>query len=234
MDRGIFVALSGAVVQERRLEVLSNNAANVNTAGYKEEKPVFADMMPSPEGLRTFGVTDKIFTNQAQGHLEGTGRPFDVALTGGGFFALQTPSGVRYTRGGSFIVASDGALSTRDGNKVLGENGPITITGNSVTIDSGGVVKSGGAELGKLKIVSFNNPENLTREGSYYAPTQAQEALSPATTQVEQGFVEGSNVSIIRTMTTMIEASRSYETQAKMIQAFDDMTKKAISDVGSV
>src|SRR3990172_7791333 len=104
MDRGIFVALSGAILHERRLEVLTDNLANVNTAGFKKQKPVFEDSMPDAYGLRSFSMMKSTVTDMSQGVAEKTGRPLDAAIMGNGFFAVQTPNGERYTRDGSFTI----------------------------------------------------------------------------------------------------------------------------------
>jgi flagellar basal-body rod protein FlgG len=234
MDRGIFVALSGATLHEKRLEILTDNLANVNTAGFKKRKPVFEDAMPSPYGPRTFSVLKEVVTDMSQGTTQKTGRPLDVAIRGDGFFAVQTPNGVRYTRDGSFTIGPDNTMSTNEGHPVMGENGVIKLTSSEVTIDTTGAVQdSTGAVVGRLKLVNFNNPAMLSREGSYFVPSpDAKPTPAGDDTRVQQGYVEISNVNAVRAMTTMIEALRSYETHAKMIQAIDDMTKKAIEEVG--
>lgn len=234
MDRGIFVALSGAVLHEKRLEVLTDNLANVNTAGFKKQKPVFEDAMPSPYGPRTYSVMKEVVTDMSQGTTEKTDRPLDLAIMGDGFFTVNTPNGARYTRDGSFTAGVDGALLTREGHPVLGEKGAIKLASSDVTIDATGVLRGpGGVEMDRLKLVSFRNPASLVREGGYFVPpANAGEMPAGKDTQVQQGYVEVSNVNAIRAMTTMIEALRSYETHAKMIQSIDDMTKKAIEEVG--
>lgn len=236
MDRSIFVALSGAVLQEKRLDYLSDNLANVNTTGFKRQKPVFENAVPRPYGARTFAVLDEVVTDMSQGLTEKTERKLDVAIKGDGFFVVNTPQGQRYTRDGSFAIGADGALLTRDGYKVLGDKGEIKIASPDVVIDSLGNVQDKGNTVARLKLVSFNNPGGLVREGSFYMPANASIAEAPvgANTQVEQGYIEVSNVNAVKAMTTMIEASRSYETQAKMIQAIDDMARKAIEEVGRV
>ncbi len=234
MDRGIYVALSGAVLHEKRLEVLTDNLANVNTAGFKKQKPVFEDAMPSPYGPRTYSVMKEVVTDMSQGTTERTGRPLDLALMGDGFFTVNTPNGARYTRDGSFTVGVDGALLTREGHPVLGEKGVIKLASSDVSIDATGVIRGpGGVEMDRLKLAAFRNQASLVREGGYFVPpANAGEMPVDKGTQVQQGYVEVSNVNAIRAMTTMIEALRSYETHAKMIQSIDDMTKKAIEEVG--
>src|SRR4030065_1419027 len=110
MDRGIFVALSGAMLHEKSSEVLPDSLANVNTAGFKMQKPVFEDSMPDAYGLRSFSSMKSTVTDMSQGVSEKTGRPFDVAIMGNGFFAIQTPEGECDTRDGTFTLCPGGFL----------------------------------------------------------------------------------------------------------------------------
>ncbi|MBI1911730.1 MAG: flagellar basal-body rod protein FlgF [Deltaproteobacteria bacterium] len=231
MDRGIFVALSGAMSQEKRLEVLTDNLANVNTAGFKKQKPIFEEAMPG-FGPRSFASMDELVTDMSQGMTEKTDRRLDVALRGDGFFVVNAPNGPRYTRDGSFSISADRTLVTREGYAVAGEKGPIKLNSPEVVIDAQGNVQEKGVVVDKLKLVSFNN-EGLFREGSFFATDmETKEQPLGKGTVVDQGYIEVSNVNPIRAMTTMIEAMRSYETHTKMIQTLDDMTKKAIEEVG--
>ncbi|MEK7773964.1 MAG: flagellar basal-body rod protein FlgF [Deltaproteobacteria bacterium] len=234
MDRGIYVALSGIVLQEKRMEILSDNIANVNTSGYKKQKPVFEDAMPDARGLRTFAAMNEVVTDMSQGLSEKTDRRLDVEIRGGGFFAVNTPNGPRYTRDGSFVLGADGTLMTREGYAVAGEKGAIKLTSPDVDINPDGSVMNGNAVAGKLKLVTFGNPGLLVREGSFFAA--ADPGVNPSqadpNTMLDQGHIETSNVNPVKAMTTMIEAMRSYETHSKMIQTIDDITKKTIDEVG--
>lgn len=233
MDKSIFVALSGAVLQERRMEVLTDNLANVNTTGFKAQRPLFEDSMTDAFRVRTFGRLDDVVTDIGQGPSQMTHRKLDVAIRGEGFFAVDTQAGTRYTRDGSFVLDPAGVLVTKEGHRVMGEDGPITLAGPDVLIDPDGGMHVNGAAIGRLKLVSFANPLELRREGNYFValPGAGEMPASPDT-QVDQGFLEGSNVNAVRAMTTMIEAMRSYETNTKLIQSMDEMTKKAIDEVG--
>lgn len=235
MDRSIFVALSGAVIQEKRLEVLTDNLANVNTAGFKKQKPLFEDAMPDAYGIRDFASMDKVVTDMSQGPSEKTGRMLDLAIKGEGFFVLNTRNGLRYTRDGSFTLGTDGTLMSREGFPVTGEKGVIKLTSPEVEIDAEGNIREKGAIVDRLKVVSFTNLMDLKREGNFFMPVEgAKETAVSRDTAIDQGYVETSNVNAVRAMTTMIEAMRSFETHTKMIQAIDDMTKKAIDEVGRV
>lgn len=234
MDRSIFVALSGMSLQEKRIEILSDNIANVKTAGYKRQKPLFEDAMPDARGLRTFAAVSGVVTDMTQGSSEKTGRRLDVEISGDGFFVVDTPNGPRYTRDGSFVLGADGTLRTRDGYAVAGDKGVIKLTSPDVDIDQDGNVRNGNFAVGRLKLVTFNDPGRLVREGSYFVAADPGAAPGQAgpNTRVNQGYVEISNVNPVRAMTTMIEAMRSYETHSKMIQTIDDITRKSIDEIG--
>jgi len=234
MDRGIFVALSGALLHEKRLEVLTDNLANVNTSGFKKQKPVFEDSMPDGYGIRTFSSMKSTVTDMSQGVTEKTERPLDVALMGPGFFTVQTGNGERYTRDGSFTIGPGGALVTKQGDPVIGAKGPVRLDTSEISIGADGQIKGkDGQVIDTLKLAGFKNPGSLVREGSYFsAPADSAAAPVSKATLVQQGYIEVSNVNAIKAMTTMIEAQRSYETQTKMIQSMDEMTKKTIDEVG--
>jgi flagellar basal-body rod protein FlgG len=233
MDKGIFVALSGAVLQERRMEVLTDNLANVNTTGYKGQKPLFEASLPDQFRIRNFGRLGNVATDFTQGVLQKTERKLDFAVRGDGFFVVDTPLGKGYTRDGSFTVSTGGELLTREGYQVLGEDGPVKLSSADVSVDALGKLNSGGKTIGALKLATFNDLTVLRREGAVYraVPGAQEQPVSP-NTQVEQGYVETSNVNAVRAMTTMIEAMRSYETHSKMIQSIDDQTRKSIEEVG--
>ncbi len=234
MDRAVFVALSGAVTQEKRLQVLTENLANINTPGFKKREVIFEDAMAELGGPRIFSVVRSSVTNMSQGFNKRTERTLDVALEGKGFFEVETPMGTRYTRNGTFMVGKGGTLSTNEGYTVAGSGGLIRMTGTDVAIDAEGNVSDAGLVVGKLRIVDFDKPDMLKREGNYYSVPGPWVKETPASdmTQIAQGYLEVANVNAVRSMTAMIEASRSYETHAKMIQTIDDMTRKSIEDVG--
>ncbi len=170
MVRGIYTAASGMITQQRRLDALANNLANVDTSGYKRDVTIHkafpelqirrfrdegvvniplsetfpplgsVDKAPVVGTLGTGVETNEIFTVFEQGELELTENPFDLALHGEGFFAVMTPEGERYTRNGGFILGQEGILMTKEGYPVLGENGIIRIQENNFIVDSDGKV----------------------------------------------------------------------------------------------
>ena len=246
MSGSIYMATSGAIYCEQRLDILSNNLANINTSGFKEEKPYFRVTEPPPEvaeallennlsGEEPTSPLWQVLESQTvflQGGLRTTGNPLDLALDGNGFFSVQTPEGVRYTRNGSFTLNADGELTTQEGLPVLGEGGSIQIDeGSRITVDEAGIVSANGVPVGQVRIVAFEQPNQLVRlNDSLFAPQESE----PENVRVHQGHLELSNVEAVRTMTEIIDVLRGYESYQKVIQQIDETTAKAINDVGQV
>jgi flagellar basal-body rod protein FlgF len=242
--------LSGARAQELRLEVLSNNMANISTVGFKEDRVFRIPSTPSSVGESVPGVSTKdtsidnlsslpvgTFTNFDQGQLKETGNALDVGLEGEGFFSVQTPHGIQYTRKGNFVLNSDGTLVTQEGYPVQGKRGgEIQISGQEVFVDASGAIIVDGAEVDTLKVVDFQNKKELLKNGdSLYSPINPNDQGSPAEkTLVRQGAIEGSNVDSIKIMTEMIEVMRGYESYQKVLQSLNDTNSKAVNDLGKL
>jgi flagellar basal-body rod protein FlgG len=245
MSGSIYKAAAGALQQQVRLEMLSNNLANVNTIGYKADLPVFRFNEPVPEADPVTGDVPKLSpylspidaaTNFNEGALRKTGNPLDVAIVGKGFFAVQTLDGIQYTRKGRFSVNEQGQLSTTDGNAVMGQGGDIAIDGSRVEISEAGEVSVDGAVVDVLRVVDFERPYQMRKVGgTLFVP--AESSVRPQASQnyrIAQGAVEASNVDALRTMTEMIESLRVFESYQKAIRAADDATAKTVSEVGRV
>ncbi len=217
-------AVQGALKQERRFEVLTNHLANANTAGFKTQDLSFDDMLQANMAI-----------DFSQGTLHPTGSPLDLAINGDGFFKIETPQGVRYTRNGSFTIDQDGTLVTGNGYPVLGEAGPIAIDGEDVQVDETGGIHVDGSKVGQLGIVTFEHPHKFAKQGEsllvYNGPVSDEREFSGA---IEQGSLEQSNVATVREMTKMVETSRYYESFQKLMQTIDEMDAKAIGEVGQV
>ncbi|MBI3815810.1 MAG: flagellar basal-body rod protein FlgF [Nitrospinae bacterium] len=266
MDKGIYTALSGSIVQERRMDIISNNLANVNSAGYKGDIPVFESYLNQQKGVNIpatvipgvtpneYVVNSNHYIDFSQGPLHGTANELDLALNGDGFFAVDTPDGIRYTRNGNFKIDAEGLLTTQDGYPVLGGEGgggehiyinvlSLTQQGE-VSVSADGTISvidrfSGDVPVRmtggyKLKIVDFEKPYALRKAGNgLYAPMNKGIAeLEAKNTEVKQGFIERSNINTIKEMTSMIEVVRGYESYQKAIQSFSDSTSKLVDEVG--
>lgn len=255
MIRGLYIAGTGMNVQTKKLDVISNDLANVNTTGYKKDDAVIAsfnevltyrlkDMennIPNDRaiGSMNFGArVDQIYTQFAQGSLVKTDGLVDLALQGDGFFTVQTPNGMAYTRDGKFSINGEGALVTKEGYAVMGEDGPIEFgedyltNGGKLAVGEKGTITVDGREIDTLALVKFNDNQGLTkREDNLYLANGGAELFEGS---VMQGYIEASNVNPVTAMVDMITVSRAYEANQKMIQVHDNLLGKAVNEVGRV
>jgi flagellar basal-body rod protein FlgF len=251
MTSGVYVALSGAKLQELRLEITANNLANANTTGFKADKVTsrsfefelenafddFEQIKPTDMPLDTpyniaYAKTNIVGTNFSQGPSQQTGNPLNIALEGPGFIAVDTPNGVRYTRQGSFQLTSKEELVTPDGNKVRGKGLSDLGTGE-ITIDTDGNVLIDGITKGSLEIVEFAAPDALQKEGNaLFVSPDTGAAKKSTETKVKQGYLEMPNVNPVTEMVNLIELNRLYEAYQKTITSIDESTEKLINGVG--
>lgn len=245
MSGGMYLAAAGALVQQLRLEVLANNVANISTIGYKGDRSIFQipeetepqTFETSIEGIQSLSPYAPPFstvTDFSQGAIRQTGNPLDVAINGDGFFSIQTPDGVQYTRQGNFTLNSEGVLITPDGYPVLGEGGEITLEEGTVEIDLQGGVYVDGDEVGRLQVTGVSNPETLTKAGNgrFVGSEATTVGERPENSTLSQGYLETANVNPVQAMTEMIETSRAFEAYQKVIQSADEATSNSINDVG--
>jgi flagellar basal-body rod protein FlgF len=243
MSGTIYKAGAGAILQQIRLEAYANNLANVNTTGFKADQPVFrfdAPEIPSETAgnvprLSPYALPMEYVTNFESGPLRQTGGPLDVAIVGEGFFEVQTPDGLRYTRNGGLSINAAGELSTAKGWPVMGQGGAIRVEGSRVEITEAGQVIVDGSEVGILKVVDFSDRSGLKKAGDSLFKDEGQGAGMSAAEgyRVAQGRLESSNVDAIRTMTEIIETLRVFETYQKVIRSADEATAKTVNDVGA-
>jgi flagellar basal-body rod protein FlgF len=253
MENALLVGLSRQTVLERQLDVLSNNIANVNTNGYKADRPLFEEYLNSRAHEDNFKGADRrvsyvqdrgTFRDMTEGAATQTGNPLDVAVDGKGYFVVQTPNGERYTRNGSFEINATGQLVDSEGNQVLGTGGPITfqLTDHNVTVSPTGIVTvrdgSGttSAPRGQLQIVGFDQPRALQKDGAstFKAPNGVNSNPAPQGTRVVQGALEKSNVRPIAEMARMIEITRSYSDIAAILQQQGDMKRNSLQQLSQI
>lgn len=239
MDRGVYPIVSGAIAQERRMDVVAANLAHIQTVGYKRETAVFRTLLAKPQpGVPKMKINaDKVFTSGGGtfldwkgGSFRTTGSPTDVALEGEGFFVVKTPRGVEYTRSGNFVLNTTRQLVTREGAPVLGQSGPIQVPVGKLVINAAGDVTVDGAAVDTLRIVKFKDPASAVRVAGQYT-TQGRVDPAPET-KVVQGALEDSNVNAIGELIAMIEINRSYEAAQKVVQAMDDAERQAVTEIG--
>ncbi len=248
MTEAIYTAGTGAEAEQQRLDILANNLANVQTAGYKADRVLFRSYLPAAQTAAAGSPgTDESLpdnyhvafagtrTDFSQGSIHSTGNPLDMAINGAGFFTVQTSNGPAYTRNGEFTRNANGDLVTSDGDPVLGQRGPIRIDGSRVNVDSKGVVSVDGATVDTLAVVGFANPEQLKKIGGslFSAPAGISPVDFPKESTVSQGVIEESNVNAVSMMVEMIDTLRGYEAYEKAIQSVDQNDSQAIGDVGA-
>jgi len=234
---GLIESTETMLAQGQRLNQITNNLANVDTPGYKKEDITFWEMLyTTNQNRQRVGKALKILTNHQEGSVKNTGNQLDFAISGDGFFKLQTPQGVRYSRAGNFLVNSEGQLVNPDGHLVLGTDGPIVINGNEVSVATDGSLMVDGVTAGRFDIATFANLTDIEKEGTNLFRLKTEEAEEEPATDftVRQGFIESSNVSLVSEMTTMLDLHRAYETQQKVIRTYDEIDAKAISTVGKL
>lgn len=192
---------------------------------------------PPVIGTLNSGVRlDKIEINYEQGQIFETDNQLDFALKGRGFFQIETPEGVKYTRDGSFKLNANNELVTSEGYRVLGSNGPILIEGTKVSVSEGGEIFVDDQWMDQLNIVDIQNLRDMRKEGSnlYRMAAGTEAEAQPFSGQVLQGFLENSNVDAVKEMIEMITLFRNYESNQRMIKAYDDTLHKVVNEVGKV
>ena len=222
MDAAIYKALSGAVAQTRRLEIVVQNLGNVNTPGYKAQSLSFSEVLNDQESSgaeESAGMVaaNRVKSNMNPGEVYSTGNPLNLAILGDGYFAVETARGERYTRAGSFSLRGDGTLVTPQGDPVLGDGGPMVITGGKVEVTIDGLVSSSQGQVGKLKIVRLNNPQQALREGGNLFQVDPGNVSGAADVQIMQGGLEQSNVKPSEVLIQMVEAQRLYDMRTKLV-----------------
>lgn len=221
--------VQGGLRQERKLESVSNNLANAETIGFKKDTISFDDRFKA-----------QINKDFSQGSLQTTGNVLDVALSGEGFFKIETPDGIRYTRNGNFSLDINGTLVDQNGNPVLGQGGAIAIVGDNMeqalSINQAGEISIAGEVIDTLDIVTFEDKRKLEREAenllSYKGPTTDEIQVEQAV--VQHRALENSNIQVVDEMVRMIDYNRMFETFSKAIMTFDEIDNKSINDVGKL
>lgn len=284
MLRGLYTGSTGMIMNHQKMDVISNNLANVDKTGFKSEEAIFKsfpemmiqrtredgvgsvplggfDLAPVVGKLGTGVEFNENFIRFEQGAVKATGNPFDMTLDDRGndspaFFVVQTDRGERLSRSGAFVLSKEGYLTTPDGFPLMGENGPIQIArwnwmvkengevwinqrlGNDpeTTVNETSNQWDNPVLLDKIKIRTVEFPRELKREGnSFYSVTPESGPMLNFRPEKEpivmQGYLEASNVNIVREMTKMIEVQRQYEANQKSVTTHDSLLGKLINEV---
>ena len=234
MDRMIYLSMSGAKAMLQRQDVLAHNLANVSTTGFRAEMTSFRAVPVNGSGAstRVYALESTPGYSNESGPVQSTGRALDVAVGGKAWLAVQALDGTEaYTRGGALDIDAEGQLVTRSGLPVLGDGGPISVPPNArLDIAADGSISAtvGSAKpqlLGKLKLVTPEAALLRGDDGLFRAP--GGELPADPAARVQQGALEGSNVSAVETMVAMIAASRQFEQQMKMLQSAEQKEQAA-------
>lgn len=237
-------------VQQARLDVLSNNLANVRTTGFKSEEVLaspfsrlllqYREESQEKQGVGYGSVgdlnlgakVDEVVLDLRNGTVQETFEPTNLALEGDGFFTVETAEGNLYTRDGSFMVNQDGYLATSRGELVLGEGGPVLVIGGEFKVNPDGAIEDKGRVIDRLALVSFKgNPVKL--ENNFYTAPDGVQIAKADNVKVRQGFLEKSNVQVADEMIVMITVTRIYEANQKVLKAQDELLDRAVNQVGS-
>lgn len=264
MVKGLYTAYTGMINEQNRMDIMTNNLANADTNGYKKEgstAQTFADTyaikikdtsyygIPRNIGEVSLGVhIGETYRDYGQGSFQVTDSPYDLGISGPGFFAIsftnkQGETSVKYTRDGAFTVNKEGYMVTKDGDYVLNQNGAtnsnpaaanyIRIDPNQkFTIDENGFIWQNNAVAGQVGLVDFEDYNFLEKYGENLFQTVDGAQLTEADGTIEQGVIEASNVNIVSEMVEMITITRAYESNQKIIQTIDSMLDKAVNQVG--
>lgn len=260
MLKGLYTAYTGMVNEQKRMDVLTNNLANANTNGYKKEgttSQAFDDVLaykikdmsegrglPRALGMNNLGVMiGEGYTDYSQGPIKGTGNPFDLALSGEGFFTVQhinreDETSLMYTRDGNFTMDAQGFLITQDGDYVIGDTGarirldPLL----DFRVDTSGNIMQGdeNTPVATLRIRDFVDYNYLEKFGeNYFRPVEGSR-FQDAEATVNQAYLETANISVVTEMTNMINVSRAYETNQKVIQTYNSSLEIAVNQLGKL
>jgi flagellar basal-body rod protein FlgF/flagellar basal-body rod protein FlgG len=245
MNSGLYAACAGLMARMQALDTIAANVANSSSAGFRGQQDVFGTVLaeanqhgrlsPLNQATNSYSQISGSQLDQTEGVITHTGNDLDVAIEGAGYFKVQTANGIAYTRNGHFEVDAKGTLTTDAGEPVLGQRGPITLGRGPVTISADGTISSSGAISGKLAVVTFAPGTQMSNRGGseYSAPVNSEMPATGAT--VQQGALEGSNVSPVEGVVQLISAQRAAESMRHALSLLDsDMDKTAVQDLARV
>ena len=247
MVRGLYASAIGMHTSMQRLDVITNNIANINTTAYRRDHvvshafteqflyrlhdPDFRILNPIIIGRVSPGVfVDEIFTDWTQGSVQQTDGPLDLAIMGQGFFSVMVDGQMLFTRDGSFTLAH-GALLTSCGNRVQGLLGDIVLPNGEISISEDGRIYVNSEYIDTLRLTTFTDLHSLRKVENNFFRTTGESVEALFTSSVHQGFLEGSNFNIVSEMVQMINLSRMYDTNARMVTMQDQTLQQAVNDI---
>jgi flagellar basal-body rod protein FlgF/flagellar basal-body rod protein FlgG len=245
MDSGFYSAFTGLASRMQSLDLLANNLANVNTAGYKSEKEFYRAfsasltnraLSPVNQAINDYGLMGGARVDLAAGSLQTTGNDSDLALDGSGFFVVKTAAGLRYTRNGNFSLNSTRQLVDSKGNLVQGQDGnPIQLPSGNVNVSTDGTISVDGAVVAQLKTVDFAPGTSLSPEGNSDLVAGPDAQAIPSTAQVRQRMLESSNADPITSAVALIDLQRTAEMMQRALTIFNtDFNQTAVQELPRV
>lgn len=246
MLNGMIESSRGCLKEEIRMDIISNNLANSTVTGFKKSRIAFQQILSqaetaggsiNPTEVNPHRLLIDIRTDMSQGDIRSTGNSMDLAIFGKGFFKIETPDGIRYTRKGNFTLDPQGMLTTQDGYPVLGKNGPIHIVGDEIHFNEQGFLSVDGTGTDQLDIIDLEDYENLVNEGRslfrHLSDPPREKHILPDT-RIKQGYLELSNVNVAEEMVQMLHSLRAFESYQKAIKVLDECNNRAINQVGKL
>jgi flagellar basal-body rod protein FlgF len=248
MENPSYIALSQQVALRRQMDVIATNLANVSTPGFKAERIMFAELLagkaPYP-GSTTGGARPGLsFVNEvgmlrdtSDGGITQTGNALDLAISGSGYFAVETPAGTRYTRHGAFRLDQDGRIVTADGFALLdAQNRPISVRPGEtrIEISTKGALTTESGEVGRIQIAQFENEQAMRKIGQGLYETDQDPVAVDQAAEIRQGMIESSNVKAVAEVTSMMEILRRYQSAQKIIDSEHELERKAIEKLARI
>lgn len=245
MQNPIYLAINHQAALQRQMEVIANNLANASTSGFKSERIVFAEMLNAEasnpgltEGARVAFVEEiGMLRDTRDGALVSTGNQLDLAISGPGYFAVETPGGVRYTRDGRFRLSGDGRVVNQDGFALLDQQGrPMSVPAGTARFEvsrNGRAVGDSG-DIGRIQIASFENDQALRPQGGGLYAADGVPQQADTRSEIQQGMLEGSNVQTVVEMSGMIEVLRRYQQAQKIIDSELERERRALETLAKV
>ena len=236
MDIDLSAVVKASNVLLAKNDMISNNLANINTTGFKRDDLVF-DVLES--GFNEDLPLDQ-YTDFNQGDLKSTGNLLDFAISGDGFFTVESPEGQLFTRNGHFSISDEGMIEDSFGNRVLGTNGPIEVLGQGgvpgeLRITEKGEVLVDGDIINKLLITDFEDKHELEKIGNnLYKPNDGITGEAIDSNKIVQGYLEAANINPVSEMVNLIDMHRQFEATQKIMRTFDEIANNAINEVGDV
>lgn len=240
MSNALVTAIDSMQNDMRQMETLSQNMVNITTPGYRRTlpaAPAFAGALAAAQsasnGVKTSFAPTLAAVDLTHGAVKPTGRAWDLAIDGDGYFELATPNGLAYTRAGDFSLDARGRLVSAAGFPVQGAQGDIILDGTDATIGQDGHILQDGRDAGQLRIVRFADAKALQMNAAgALQPVPGAVGEADARAQVLSGHLEASNVAPMREMVAMMQATRHFESAQKLYQGYDEMLGSAIQKLG--